>query len=214
MATHNVFKLIKDTAVEFVDLRFADMLGKQHHVSFPAHAVDDSTFEDGKMFDGSSISGWKGINESDMVLMPDASTAVIDPFTQRLPQTLLLQCDVLEPSTMQAYARGPRSVARRGEAYLKSTGIADTAFFGPEPEFFIFDSVRFQNDMHRVAYEIGSEEGAWSSPKNFETGNSGQRPGIKGGLFPRASGRFVPGSAQRDVRGAGAGRPHRRSASP
>jgi glutamine synthetase len=182
MATQNVFKLIKDNEVEFVDLRFADMLGKQHHVSFPAHAVDESIFEDGKMFDGSSISGWKGINESDMVLMPDPASAVIDPFAAH--KTLLLQCDVLEPSTMQAYGRDPRSVAKRAEAYLKSTGIADTAFFGPEPEFFIFDSVRIQNDMHRVMYEIGSEEGAWSSSKNFEGGNSGQRPGIKGGYFP------------------------------
>jgi len=115
-------------------------------------------------------------------LMPDASTAVMDPFAAH--KTLLLQCDVLEPSTMQAYARDPRSVAKRAEAYLKSTGIADTAFFGPEPEFFIFDSVRFQNDMHRVMYEIGSEEGAWASGKDFEGGNSGQRPGIKGGYFP------------------------------
>src|SRR6478752_1371081 len=129
MASTNVFKMIKDNEVEFVDLRFADMLGKQHHVSFPAHAVDESIFEDGKMFDGSSISGWKGINESDMVLMPDPASAVIDPFAAH--KTLLLQCDVLEPSTMQAYARDPRSVAKRAEAYLKSTGIADTAFFGP-----------------------------------------------------------------------------------
>ena len=134
------------------------------------------------MFDGSSISGWKGINESDMVLMPDASSAVIDPFAAH--KTLLLQCDVLEPSTMQAYARDPRSVAKRAEAYLKSTGIADTAFFGPEPEFFIFDSVRFQNDMHRVAYEIESEEGAWSSHKNFEGGNSRSASRYQGRLFP------------------------------
>ncbi len=141
------------------------MLGVHHHVTFPAHAVDESTFEDGKMFDGSSISGWKGINESDMVLMPDPATAVIDPFAAH--KTLLLQCDVLEPSTMQAYARDPRSVAKRAEAYLKSTGIADTAFFGPEPEFFIrFDSGALADaDMNRVAYEIGSEEGAWTSFK-------------------------------------------------
>ena len=182
MPAQKVFDLIKEHKVEFVDLRFADMLGKQHHVSFPAHAIDASTFEDGKMFDGSSITGWKGINDSDMVLMPDADSAVIDPFTAH--PTLILSCDVLEPSTMQAYSRCPRSIARRAEAYLKSTGIADTAFFGPEPEFFIFDSVRYQNDMHRVAYEIESEEGAWSSHKNFEGGNSGQRPGIKGGYFP------------------------------
>ena len=182
MATHPVFKTIKDNEVEFVDLRFADMLGKQHHVSFPAHSLDESLFEDGKMFDGSSIAGWKGINESDMVLMPDPDTAVIDPFAAH--KTLLLQCDVLEPSTMQAYARDPRSVAKRAEAFLKSTGIADTAFFGPEPEFFIFDSVRFQNDMHRVMYEIDSEEGAWASSHKLEGGNSGQRPGVKGGYFP------------------------------
>ena len=182
MATHAVFKTIKDNDVEFVDLRFADMLGKQHHVSFPAHSVDESLFEDGKMFDGSSIAGWKGINESDMVLMTDAASAVIDPFAAH--KTLLLQCDVLEPSTMQAYARDPRSVAKRAEAYLKSTGIADTAFFGPEPEFFIFDSVHFQNDMHRVMYEIDSEEGAWTSSSKLEGGNSGQRPGVKGGYFP------------------------------
>ncbi|MFI4969499.1 MAG: type I glutamate--ammonia ligase [Lysobacterales bacterium] len=178
----NALKMIKDHAVEFVDLRFVDMLGKQHHVTFPTHTVDESLFEDGKMFDGSSIAGWKGINESDMVLLPDPASAIVDPFMA--DKTLLLQCDVLEPSTMQAYSRDPRSVAKRAEAYLKSTGIADTAFFGPEPEFFIFDGVRWQNDMHRVFFEIDSEEGAWSSRGRFETGNSGYRPGIKGGYFP------------------------------
>jgi glutamine synthetase len=182
MSAQNVFKMIKENEVEFVDLRFADMLGKQHHLTFPAHAVDDSLFEDGKMFDGSSIAGWKGINESDMVLLPDADTAIIDPFMA--DKTLLLQCDVLEPSTMQAYSRDPRSVAKRAEAYLKSTGIADTAFFGPEPEFFIFDSVRYRNDMGHVSYEIESEEAAWSSGKSFEGGNSGHRGGVKGGYFP------------------------------
>ena len=182
MTAHDVMKQIKDNDVEFIDLRFADLLGKQHHLTFPAHAVDESLFEDGKMFDGSSIAGWKGINESDMVLLPDAASAIIDPFMA--DKTLLLQCDVLEPSTMQAYSRDPRSVARRGEAYLKSTGIADTAFFGPEPEFFIFDSVRYRNDMDHVSYEIGSEEGAWSSGKSFDGGNSGHRGGIKGGYFP------------------------------
>ncbi|HEX6832212.1 MAG TPA: glutamine synthetase beta-grasp domain-containing protein, partial [Rudaea sp.] len=139
MSASNVSKLIKDNDVQWIDLRFADMLGKQHHVTFPAKTVDDSFFEDGKMFDGSSITGWKGINDSDMVLMPDANTAVLDPFTARA--TLNITCDVLEPSTMQAYSRDPRSIAKRAEAYLKSTGVADTAFFGPEPEFFIFDSV-------------------------------------------------------------------------
>jgi glutamine synthetase len=151
-------------------------------VTFPAKQIDASTFEDGKMFDGSSISGWKGINESDMVLLPDAASAVLDPFTE--DTTLILNCDVLEPSTMQGYSRDPRSAAKRAEAYLKASGIADSAFFGPEPEFFIFDSVRWQNQMHAAGFEIDSEEGAWSSNKKFDGGNSGQRPGIKGGYFP------------------------------
>ena len=194
MSASNVIQLIKDNDVQFVDLRFADMLGKQHHVTFPAHAVDESFFEDGKMFDGSSIAGWKGINESDMVLMPDASTALIDPFMA--DTTLVLTCDVLEQHTMQAYSRDPRSLARRAEAYLKSTGIADTAFFGPEPEFFIFDSVRWQNDMGKVFFEVESEEAGWSSAKRFEGGNSGHRPGVKGGYFP-----VPPVDSFQDMRG-------------
>ncbi|MGE5167579.1 MAG: type I glutamate--ammonia ligase [Deltaproteobacteria bacterium] len=184
MSADKVFDLIKKHNVEFVDLRFTDMLGKQHHVTFPAHAVDAGTFEDGKMFDGSSITGWKGINDSDMVLMPDPASAVLDPFAAH--PTLNLVCDVLEPSTMQAYSRCPRSIARRAEAYLKSTGVADTAFFGPEPEFFIFDSVRWSNDMRGASFEIESEEAAWSSNREFEGGNSGHRPGVKGGYFPVA----------------------------
>ena len=126
-----LLKKIRDENIEFVDLRFADMRGVQHHVSFPAHAIDEGTFEDGKMFDGSSIAGWKGINESDMVLLPDPATAFVDPFAAH--KQLNIVCDVHEPSTMQAYSRDPRSIARRAEAYLKSTGVADTAFFGPEP---------------------------------------------------------------------------------
>ena len=181
---NNVEKLIKDNNVEFVDLRFADMRGLQHHVTFPATAVDESLFEEGKMFDGSSIAGWKGINDSDMVLMPDPDSAVLDPFSA-LP-TLILSCDVLEPSTMQAYTRCPRSVGKRAEAYLKSSGVADTAYFGPEPEFFIFDSVRWRNEMQGASFEIDSEEAAWSSNRKFEEGNSGHRPGIKGGYFPVA----------------------------
>ncbi|HZP65386.1 MAG TPA: type I glutamate--ammonia ligase, partial [Rudaea sp.] len=137
-----------------------------------------------KMFDGSSITGWKGINDSDMVLMPDATSAVLDPFSA--DPTLILTCDVLEPSTMQAYSRCPRSIAKRAEAFLKSTGVADTAFFGPEPEFFIFDSVRWSNEMRGASFEIYSEEAAWSSNRKFEEGNSGHRPGVKGGYFPVA----------------------------
>ena len=181
-AANQVLDLIQEHEVEFVDFRFADMLGVHHHVTFPAHAIDESTFEDGKMFDGSSITGWKGINESDMILLPDPDTAHLDPFSSHVQ--LILHCDVLEPSTMQAYGRDPRSIAKRGEAYLKSTGIADTAFFGPEPEFFIFDSVRWQNDPGRVFYEIGSEEAAWSSRYKYDGENHGHRPGVKGGYFP------------------------------
>src|SRR5215467_13337480 len=166
MAHNNVFKLIKDNDVEYVDFRFADMLGKQHHVSFPAHAIEESTFEDGKMFDGSSISGWKGINESDMILLPDASTAVMDPFTA--DPTLILVCDILDPATMQAYARDPRGVAKRAEAFLKASGIADQAFFGPEPEFFIFDSVRFANEMGHTFFHVDSEEAHWNSGREYE----------------------------------------------
>jgi glutamine synthetase len=185
MSAEHVHELIKEHAVEFVDLRFTDMIGKHHHISYPAHSVDESFLEDGKMFDGSSITGWKGINESDMVLMPDTESAVLDPFTAE--PTLILLCDVLEPSTMQGYQRDPRSVARRAEAYLKSTGVADAAYFGPEPEFFVFDSARWQNDPGRVMFELDSSDAPWSSHKRGEDGsNPGHRPGTKGGYFPVA----------------------------
>ncbi|WP_440224297.1 type I glutamate--ammonia ligase [Dokdonella sp. MW10] len=178
----NVLKLIKDKNISYVDLRFADLRGGQQHVTFPSATIDESVFEDGKMFDGSSIAGWKGINESDMVLLPDPATAYIDPFLAE--PTLILHCDVLEPNTMQAYSRDPRSLAKRAEAYLKSTGIADTAFFGPEPEFFLFDSVRWQNDMGKVFFEVESEEASWSSRTRYAEGNTGHRPAVKGGYFP------------------------------
>jgi len=182
MSYEQVQKLIKDNNIEFVDLRFADMAGRQHHVTFPVRIVEPALFEEGKMFDGSSIAGWKGINESDMVLMPDASTAYVDPFFE--DPTLVLVCDVLEPATMQAYSRCPRSVAKRAEAYLKSSGLADFAFFGPEPEFFIFDSVRWANEMGHTFFHIDSEEAHWNSAKEYEGGNTGHRPGVKGGYFP------------------------------
>ena len=193
MSYEQVQKLIKDNNVEFVDLRFADVLGKQHHVTFPVRVVEPALFEDGKMFDGSSIAGWKGINESDMVLLPDVATAVLDPFTA--DPTLILTCDVLEPATMQAYSRCPRSVAKRAEAFVKSSGVADLAFFGPEPEFFIFDSVRFGNDMGHTFFEVDSEEAHWNSAKAYENGNSGYRPGVKGGYFPVA-----PADTLHDIR--------------
>ncbi len=174
--------LIKEHEVKWVDLRFTDTKGKEQHVSIPVSEIDDEFFEVGKMFDGSSIAGWKGINESDMILMPDDSTANIDPFTEAA--TVNLRCDIVEPSTMQGYERDPRSVAKRAEEYLKSTGIADTAYFGPEPEFFVFDDVKWKTDISGSSYEINSEEASWSSNSQFEGGNIGHRPRVKGGYFP------------------------------
>ncbi|MGI9273386.1 MAG: glutamate--ammonia ligase [Endozoicomonas sp.] len=174
--------LIKEHDVKWVDLRFTDTKGKEQHVSLPISEIDGEFFELGKMFDGSSIAGWKGINESDMILMPDDSSSVIDPFTDET--TLNIRCDIIEPATMQGYERDPRSVAKRAEEYLKSTGIADTAFFGPEPEFFVFDDVKWNVDISGASYEINSEEAHWSSNKLFEGGNIGHRPKVKGGYFP------------------------------
>ena len=195
MSAANVLKMIKDQDIQFVDFRFTDTKGKEQHVSVPAAMADEDMFDEGKMFDGTSIAGWKGIQESDMILMPDADSAVIDPFLQ--DTTLLLQCDVIEPTTMQGYDRDPRTIAKRGEAYLKSTGIGDAAYFGPEAEFFIFDSVRWSNDISGAAYEIESKEAAWSSDRDYEEGNIGHRPGVKGGYFP-----VPPVDAMQDVRSA------------
>ncbi len=178
----NVLKMIKDNGVKFVDYRFTDSHGKEQHVSCPAHTVDADLFTEGKMFDGSSIAGWKGINESDMIMMPDASTAVMDPFADE--PTLIITCDILEPTTGQGYERDPRSVGKRAEAYLKSTGIADTAYFGPEPEFFVFDSVQWNTNMSGMSYSVDSDEAEWNSDKIYEDGNIGHRPGLKGGYFP------------------------------
>ncbi|MCF7983699.1 MAG: glutamate--ammonia ligase [Thiohalocapsa sp.] len=178
----NVMKMIKDEEVKFVDLRFTDTRGKEQHVSLPASVVDEGLFQDGKMFDGSSIAGWKGIEASDMVLMPEADTAIMDPFADE--NTLIVRCDILEPATMLGYERDPRSVAKRAEAYLKSTGIADTAFFGPEPEFFIFDDVRWGSTMSGSFYKVDSDEAQWNSERVFEDGNMGHRPSVKGGYFP------------------------------
>lgn len=180
--SENTLKLIKDNDVKWVDLRFTDTQGKEQHVSIPAHVVDEDFFEDGQMFDGSSIAGWKGINESDMILLPDDETAFLDPFTE--DSTLCLRCDVIEPATMQGYDRDPRSVAKRAENYLKSTGLGDTAFFGPEPEFFLFDDVKWGQDMSGNFYKINSEEAAWNSSTHMEGGNMGHRPRVKGGYFP------------------------------
>ncbi|MDH5444404.1 MAG: glutamate--ammonia ligase [Gammaproteobacteria bacterium] len=177
-----VLKMMKDENVKFVDFRFTDTHGKEQHVSVPAHTIDSDLFTEGKMFDGSSIGGWKGINESDMILMPDADTAIMDPFTDE--PTMILSCDILEPATGQGYERDPRSIAKRAEAYLASTGVGDTAFFGPEPEFFILDDVRWGSDMSGSFYKIDSEESEWNSERVYTDGNMGHRPGVKGGYFP------------------------------
>ncbi|MDZ7803392.1 glutamate--ammonia ligase [Thiohalophilus sp.] len=177
-----VMKMIKDNGVKFIDFRFTDTRGKEQHVSVPAHAEDEDLFTEGKMFDGSSISGWKGINESDMILMPDADSAFLDPFSEE--PSLNLTCDILEPATGQGYERDPRSIAKRGEAYLQSTGIADTALFGPEPEFFVLDDVRWGTDMSGAFYKVDSEEAEWNSERVYTDGNIGHRPGMKGGYFP------------------------------
>ena len=182
MSVDNVLKIIQENDIKFVDFRFCDTRGKEQHVTFPAHSIDEDTFEEGNMFDGSSVAGWKGINESDMILMPDPSTAKIDPFFD--DNTLIIRCDIIEPSDMQGYERDPRSIARRAEAYMQSTGIADAAFFGPENEFFVFDDVRWNSDMGSCGYKIDSEEAGWNSEKAYEDGNIGHRPGVKGGYFP------------------------------
>jgi len=191
----DVLKLIKEKEVKFVDLRFTDTKGKEQHVTVPTRMVDDSFFEDGKGFDGSSIAGWKGIQESDMILMPDAATAVMDPFYEE--PTLLLRCDVIEPSNMQGYERDPRSLAKRAEAFLKSTGIADISRWGPENEFFIFDSVRHSSGINGASYEIDSVQASWNSSRIYEAGNMGHRPGVKGGYFP-----VPPVDAYQDMRTA------------
>ncbi len=193
--SENTMKLIRENDVRWVDLRFTDTHGKEQHVSIPASEVDEDFFEDGQMFDGSSIAGWKGINESDMVLMPDDNASVLDPFTD--DTTLIVRCDVVEPSTMQGYERDPRSVARRAEAYLKSTGIGDTAFFGPEPEFFVFDDIKWRVEMNSACFTIHSQEAAWASDHPFEDGNVGHRPGVKGGYFP-----VPPVDSLHDIRAA------------
>ena len=182
MAPADVLQMMKDKEVKFVDLRFTDTRGKEQHVSVPSKAFDADKFESGHAFDGSSIAGWKGIQASDMLLMPDPSTANLDPFMDEA--TLLLTCDVIEPADGKGYERDPRSLAKRAEAYLKSTGLGDVSYFGPEPEFFIFDAVEWSVDMSGSYCKVFSSEASWSSGDKFEGGNMGHRPSVKGGYFP------------------------------
>jgi glutamine synthetase len=189
----DVLKLIGEKGVKFVDYRFVDTKGKEQHVTVPHHQVDAAVFKDGKMFDGSSIAGWKGIEASDMILMPDPNTAVMDPFFKE--PTLIVRCDVIEPTTGKGYERDPRSLAKRALTYLKATGIADTAYFGPENEFFIFDGVQYETTMAGTSYSITSSEAAWSSNYSYDGKNTGHRPGVKGGYFP-----VPPVDALQDIR--------------
>ncbi|UXM94199.1 type I glutamate--ammonia ligase [Bartonella sp. HY329] len=183
MTTANdILKQIKDNDIRFVDLRFTDPKGKMHHVTMDISQVDEDMFADGVMFDGSSIAGWKAINESDMVLMPDPETAHMDPFFAQ--STLVIMCDILDPISGEAYNRDPRSIAKKAEAYLKSLGIGDTIFVGPEAEFFIFDDVRFKADPYNTGFRLDSNELPSNDDSEFETGNLAHRPRVKGGYFP------------------------------
>ncbi len=178
----DVMKMVKENEIKFVDFRFTDTRGKEQHVTVPVSAFDEDKFTSGHAFDGSSIAGWKGIEASDMQLMPDPNTANIDPFFEE--PTLILTCDVVDPADGKPYERDPRSLAKRAEAYMKASGLGDAAYFGPEPEFFVFDSVRWQVDMSGCFVKIESEEAAWNTGKDYEHGNSGFRPAVKGGYFP------------------------------
>ncbi len=191
--SQDVLKLMQEKDVEFVDLRFTDPRGKMQHVTFDKSMVTDDFFADGAMFDGSSIAGWKAINESDMTLMPDPATAIIDPFYQQT--TLSIFCDILDPMTGQAYNRDPRSTAKTAEAYLKASGIGSEAFFGPEAEFFVFDDVRWNTEPHKTGYEFDSTELPANTGREYEMGNMGHRPGPKGGYFP-----VPPVDSEQDMR--------------
>ncbi|WP_386689404.1 MULTISPECIES: type I glutamate--ammonia ligase [unclassified Lonepinella] len=179
-AIANVFKLIEENDIKFVLLRFTNIKGKEHGVSLPASVIDEDFFEEGKMFDGSSVEGWRAINKADMLLMPIPESAVVDPFAQ-IP-TLSIRCSIYDPNTMQSYDRDPRSIALRAEQYMRSTGVADHVMFGPEPEFFLFDDVRFSTEPNKVSYAIDDEEAMWNTDRKYkEQGNNAYRPLKKGG---------------------------------
>ncbi|MDO9526986.1 MAG: glutamine synthetase beta-grasp domain-containing protein, partial [Gemmobacter sp.] len=194
MSIAKVLKTIKDEDIDYVDVRFTDPRGKLQHVTICADLVDEDFLEEGLMFDGSSIAGWKSIDQSDMKLMPDTETAYIDPFYAE--KTLCIHCNVVEPDTGEPYSRDPRGTAIKAEAYLKSSGIGDTSYFGPEAEFFIFDDVRYSVKMNKVSFEIDAVDAAWNTDTEYETGNMGHRAGVKGGYFP-----VNPIDAAQDLRG-------------
>ncbi len=191
--TAKVIESIKKNEIEYVDMRFTDPRGKLQHVTVAKDQVDEDFLSTGFMFDGSSIAGWKSIDQSDMKLIPDCKSAYVDPFYAE--KTLCLHCNVVEPDTLEPYTRDPRSTAIKAEHFLKSTGIGDTAYFGPEAEFFLFDDVRFSNTMNKVSYEIDANDASWNTDSEYEMGNMGHRPGIKGGYFP-----VNPTDASQDIR--------------
>lgn len=195
MSKEAVLAAIKKHDAKFIDLRFTDTRSQVHHITIPVSAVDDDFIENGKMFDGSSITGWQKIHKSDLALVPDCNTILLDPFYQ--DNTLIIQCNVIDPETMQGYRRDPRSIAQKAEQYLQSTGIADQALFGPEPEFFVFDDVRFETTGHSTFYKVDANEAHWNSAKQYEGGNTGHRPGLKGGYFP-----LPPVDSSQDIRSA------------
>jgi glutamine synthetase len=184
LSVDDFFALVKETSAEWIDLRFTDPKGKWQHLTMAADVVDEDMLTEGFMFDGSSIAGWKAINESDMILKADLNAVTIDPFTADV--TLIVFCDILDPATGQPYDRDPRSTAKKAEEYVKFSGVGDTAYFGPEPEFFVFDDVKFSSGYRGAMYEIDDVEGPYNTAKAFEGGNYGHRPGVKGGYFPVA----------------------------
>ena len=206
-----VVRLVKDEGIEVVDLRFCDLPGLMQHFSIPAHALTEEMFTEGNGFDGSSIRGFQQIHESDMILLPDPSTAVIDPFRQH--KTLNLNCFVHDPLTLEPYSRDPRYVAKKAEAYVKTTGIADTSYFGPEAEFFIFDDVRFSQDQHSAFYQVDSIEGIWNSGRDGGAEPRLQAP-LQGGLLPGPADGPLPGPALGDDPDDGEARHRDRGAAP
>lgn len=195
MVLDDVLKLIKDNNVKFADLRFTDTKGKEQHISVPVRLIDEDFFQEGKMFDGSSMVGWKGVDKSDMILMPDIQTVQLDPFFA--DPTIFIRCDILEANTMTGYDRDPRSVAKRAEEYLRSTGVGEEFLVGPEPEFFLFEDVKFRNDMGGCMYQVDAYEAAWNSDRAYEHGNLGHRTMVKGGYFP-----VPPVDPSQDIRSA------------
>jgi glutamine synthetase len=190
----DIIQKIKDENIKYLDLRFTDMRGKLQHVTMDVSVVDADMFEEGVMFDGSSIAGWKAINESDMVLMPDPESAYVDPFFGAA--TLAVNCDILEPATYQPYNRDPRSIAKKAEAFVTSSGVGDSVVFGPEPEFFLFDDVRYSNTTFKVGFQVDSSELPSNNDTEYEAGNTGHHIGIKKGYFP-----VPPLDSAQDIRG-------------